>query len=138
MFQVFGHEDVVILDGGLGKWKSEDQPLEDGPPGPAQERHFRARQQSTMVRDADDIRSILKNGRAQIADARSPGRFSGGEKEPREGLRSGHMPGAACVHYAQLLNGDGTVKSAEGIQSAFATAGIDLSKPGRYEPAVPV
>jgi thiosulfate/3-mercaptopyruvate sulfurtransferase len=129
MFRVFGHDDVVILDGGLKKWKAEDRPLEDGPPAPAQERHFSARQQSIMVRDADDIRAIIANGKAQIADARSPGRFSGVEKEPRAGLRSGHMPGAVCVHYATLLNEDGTVKPAEEITTVFADAGVDLSAP---------
>src|SRR5262245_17494951 len=28
--RVFGHDDVVVLDGGLPKWRSEGRPLEDG------------------------------------------------------------------------------------------------------------
>lgn len=129
MFRIFGHLDVVILDGGLKKWKAEGLPLADGRPAPRQERHFSARQQSTMVRDKDDILAVIGNASAQIADARSPGRFSGAEPEPRAGLRSGHMPGAACVHYARLLNEDGTVKDEPAIRQAFTDAGIDLSRP---------
>jgi thiosulfate/3-mercaptopyruvate sulfurtransferase len=129
MFRVFDHTDVVILDGGLKKWKAEDRPLEDGPPPPRQERHFSARQQSTMVRDKDDVLQIINNGGAQIVDARSPARFSGQEQEPRPGLKSGHMPGAACVHYARLLNDDGTVKAQDEIRQVFQDAGIDLDRP---------
>ena len=70
MFQVFGHDDVAVLDGGLPKWKAEGRPLEDGPPIKPQERHFTARFQAMMVRDKSDVRKAL-----QMADARSPGRF---------------------------------------------------------------
>ena len=129
MYRVFGHDDVVILDGGLKKWKSEGHALEDGPPVLRQERHFSARQQSTMVRDKDDILSIIASNNAQIADARSLPRFNATEPEPRKGLKSGHMPGAVCVHYASLLNEDGTVKDAPEIEKAFADAGVDLSRP---------
>ncbi len=129
MFRVFGHDDVVVLDGGLKKWKAEDRPLEDGPPPPRQERHFSARQQSTMVRDKDDMLAIVETGRRQIADARSPQRFSGKDAEPRAGLKSGHMPSAKCVHYARLLNDDGTVRTADEIRKVFEDAGIDVDQP---------
>ena len=59
------------------------------------------------------MKAAVASGSLQIADARSPGRFSGAEPEPRAGLRSGHMPGARNVHYARLLEPDGTLKSPE-------------------------
>jgi len=49
--------------------------------------------------------------------------------EPRAHVRAGHMPGARNVHYASLLNPDGTLKSPAEIRAVFAAAGIDLSKP---------
>src|SRR5690606_35146534 len=30
MFRLFGHEQVAVLDGGLGKWRAEGRPLERG------------------------------------------------------------------------------------------------------------
>ena len=39
------------------------------------------------------------------------------------------MPGARNVHYATLLNRDGTLKDPAGIKAAFAAAGVDLSRP---------
>lgn len=129
MFRTFGHDDVAILDGGFLKWTAEGRPVEDGPPAPRQDRHFSARQQSTMVRDRHDVLSAINTSSAQIADARSASRFSGVEKEPRAGLRSGHMPGACNVHYASLLKGDGTLRAAAEIRQAFVDAGVDLDRP---------
>ncbi len=129
MFRTFGHTDVAILDGGFPKWLAEDRAVEDGPATPRQPRHMSARYAASSVRDKRDILSAIGSGTAQIADARSPGRFSAEEPEPRAGMRGGHMPGARNVHYKTLLNDDGTVKSTEAIGQVFEEAGIDLAKP---------
>lgn len=129
MFRTFGHRDVAILDGGFPKWLAEDRRVEDGPAMPRQPRHMSARYSASSVRDKQDIFNAINSGSQQIADARSPARFSAREPEPRAGMRGGHMPGARNVHYKTLLNDDGTVKSTEGIAKVFDDAGIDLVKP---------
>ena len=129
MFKVFGHEDVAVLDGGLKKWLAESRATEDGPALPRQERHFTARFKGSMVKDMKDVAAALKSGTAQVADARSGTRFRGEEVEPRPGVRAGHMPGANNVHYASLLNPDGTLKSPAEIEAAFTAAGVDLARP---------
>ena len=129
MFKVMGHEDVAVLDGGLPKWKAEGRPLADGSALKPQERHFTARYRSMMVRDRKEVAAALKSGAAQVADARSGPRFRGEEVEPRPGVRAGHMPGAHNLHYAALLQADGTLKPPDEIAAAFASAGIDLSRP---------
>jgi thiosulfate/3-mercaptopyruvate sulfurtransferase len=129
MFRVFGHDDVAVLDGGFPKWKAEGRPIDEDPPPKPQERHFSARYQATMVRDKNDVLAAVESGNAQIADARSPARFTASEPEPRPGMRGGHMPGARNVHYATLLKPDGTLKSPDEIAKVFAAAGVDVSKP---------
>ncbi len=124
-FRVMGHEDVAVLNGGLRKWKSENRPLDDGPPPRRSERHYTPRLNADLIRDIDDMRALLRNPTEQIVDARSPGRFAGTEPEPREGLRGGHIPGSRNVHYEWLLNADGTFKNASEIGKIFADAGID-------------
>ena len=124
-FRVFGHQDVVILDGGLPNWLAEGRSVEDGPPAKPQERHFTARMQTMMVRSKNEV----ARSTAQIADARSPGRFKGLELEPRAGVRPGHIPGARNLHYATLLNEDGTLKDRAALASIFSAAGIDVLKP---------
>ncbi len=128
MFRVFGHARVAVLDGGLPKWRAEDRPVEADAPQP-RERHFTAARNGRLVRDVTEVAEAVKLGTEQIVDARSPGRFRGEEPEPRKGLRAGHIPGAFNVHYAALLNGDGTMKPAGEIRATFERAGVDLARP---------
>jgi thiosulfate/3-mercaptopyruvate sulfurtransferase len=128
-FRVMGHEDVAVLNGGLKKWKAEGRPMEEGEPRPRTERHFTPRFNAELVRDVKEIEALTRTKTAQIVDARSPARFEGREPEPRQGLRSGHIPGALNVHYASLLNADGTLKSPAELKAIFAKAGVDVAKP---------
>lgn len=128
MLRLFGHRDVAVLDGGLPKWLAEGRETEDMAPM-LRERHFTARRNAALVRDVTQIAAATKLGAEQIVDARSAPRFRGEAPEPRPGLRSGHIPGALNVHYALLLNEDGTMKDEAAIKAAFVAAGVDLGKP---------
>ena len=129
MFRVMGHDDVAVLNGGFPKWLEEGRPTEDGPARPRQEKHFTARLQTMMVRDSSDVLRASNTGMTQIVDARSAARFAGTEPEPREGLRSGHIPGSLNVHYGALLNDSGTMRETEEIRTLFSEAGLDFAKP---------
>lgn len=128
MFRLFGHNDVAILEGGLPKWQAEGRPVEDLP-RPARERHFTARFDATKVRDIVQMKANLEAKREQVIDARALGRFKGADPEPRAGLRSGHIPGSACLPYPGLFNKDNTLKSAEELRAVFRETGLDLAKP---------
>ena len=127
MFRLFGHEDVAVLDGGLKKWKAEGRPLDDMPAVP-RERHFTPRRDATLVRDVTDIARASKTGDQQIVDARSAARFAGTAPEPREGLRSGHIPGSISLPYTELLS-EGTLRPEAELRAAFEKAGVDLDRP---------
>lgn len=126
-FRAFGVRDVVILDGGLPQWKAEGRAIEDGavskPP-----RHFSARIDHSIVRDLGDVRAALASGSAQVVDARPADRFAGTAPEPREGVRSGHMPGALNVPFTSIMDGD-LLKEPAALAAAFAAAGVDTHKP---------
>lgn len=129
MFRVYGHDDVAVLDGGFRKWKAEGRPLESGAARP-RERHFTARVNSLLVREIDDVRRNLETRREQVIDARSPGRFHGREPEPRQGLRSGHIPGSTNVPFGEMTDpATGTVLPAAAIAAKFGAAGVDIAKP---------
>lgn len=125
MFKVFGHNKVSVLDGGLKKWLNETRVTISGEPVPAKPAQFNATLNADMVRNIQQV----ANSNAQVADARSPTRFRGEEPEPRPGVRPGHMPGARNVHYAGLLNSDGTLKSKAALAQTFASSGIKTEKP---------
>jgi thiosulfate/3-mercaptopyruvate sulfurtransferase len=127
-FRLMGKTDVAVLDGGFSKWKAEGRPLEDMPPI-LRDRHMTASRQNMLVRDVTQVAAAAKLGDHEIIDARSPARFRGEEPEPREGLRSGHIPGSKNVHYRTLLNEDGTMKAPGEMTAIFEAAGVDLDKP---------
>lgn len=128
-FRVMGHEDVAVLDGGLPAWLAAKLPLEDGPPAPRPQRHFTTQFRADLVRDLADMRRIVVAGGGQVLDARAAGRFRGETPEPRQGLRSGHMPGARSVPYETLLDAQGLMRSREDLAQIFAAAGVDTGRP---------
>jgi thiosulfate/3-mercaptopyruvate sulfurtransferase len=127
-FRLMGKTDVAVLDGGFPKWQAEGRPIEDMPPV-RRDRHITVSRQAHLVRDVTQVAAAAKLGDHAIIDARSPGRFAGTEPEPRPGLRSGHIPGSANLHYARLLNENGTMKPAGELRMIFEQAGVDLAKP---------
>ena len=126
--KAMGHANVKVLDGGFPKWKREGRAVEAGP-ARSREKSFTANFQPALKRDFDDVMGIVQDRSAQMVDARSASRFTAEEKEPRAGLRSGHMPGAANVHFRSLITADGTYKSKDELRAAFEQAGVDLAKP---------
>lgn len=128
LFHLMGKSDVAVLDGGLPKWKAEGRPTDDMPPN-IRDRHMTVQRQSHMVKDVTQVASASKLGDWQIVDARAPNRFKGKEPEPREGLRSGHIPGAKNVFFKDLLKKNGTMKDLDGLRATFESAGVDLKSP---------
>ena len=128
LFRLMGQTNVAVLDGGFPKWQAEGHPIEDLPPM-IRDRHMTVRVQNQLVRDVTQVSAASKLKDHAIIDARAPARFRGDEPEPREGLRSGHIPGSRNVWFQTLLNSDGTMKAPEETRAVFEAAGVDLSKP---------
>ena len=129
MLRSFGHDAVGVLDGGLPKWKSEDHPVDAFPPL-GFNTGFNARFRPALVRSMDEVRKNIEGGAAQIVDARSAGRFKGTDAEPREGMRSGHIPGSLNLPFDQLLDPAAkTVLRPDALGEKFGAAGVDMDKP---------
>jgi thiosulfate/3-mercaptopyruvate sulfurtransferase len=126
-FRIFGARKVFILDGGLPAWKTEGRPTEAGQVK-RDKRTFNANMDTGAVAMLSDVQMALNDQSAQVVDARSAARFAGREKEPRAGLRSGHMPGAFNVPFTEIVD-NGRLASPERIAQAFRKAGVDLDKP---------
>lgn len=128
LFRLMGMTEVAVLDGGFPKWLAEGRPVENRPPA-MRDRHISVALQDDLARNAEQVAAASRLGDHEILDARSPGRFRGEDPEPREGLRSGRIPGSKNLHYLLLLNDDGTMKDVAGLRAAFERAGADLEKP---------
>ena len=129
MFRYFGHDDVAVLDGGLPKWRAEGRPLESLDPMP-RDRHFTARVNGLLLREFDQVKANVGSSREQVLDARSAGRFTGAEPEPRAGLKSGRIPGSLNLPFNELVDANtGTMKPADALRQAYEAAGIDFNRP---------
>ena len=129
MFRVFGHNNIAVLNGGLPKWEAEERQL-TSESRTLTTAEFNATFRPNLVRYIENIRRFIDGGAEQIIDVRTAGRFTAAEPEPRNGMRSGHMPGAINLPFTELLEGDfKTYKSANAIHSRVEAANIDLSRP---------
>ena len=124
--KAMGHDKVAVLDGGLPAWKDAGGALQSGPAHP-RPTTFHARPNTAILRDFDAVKAAL--GNTQVLDARSAPRFEGSEPEPRAGLKSGHMPGAANIPYRAVLTSDNKLKDDASLRKLFAEKGIDLRAP---------
>ena len=128
MLRTMGHAQVAVLDGGLPAWQRAGHAVTTAVRAYAPAT-FTPRFDASRWRDLEAMRATVSGATEQVVDARSAGRFTGAEAEPRAGVRGGHMPGATNVHYARLVDANGMMKSAEELRATFDTAGVDLDAP---------
>ena len=127
VFQLFGHTNAKVMDGGRLKWEKEGRELTRVVPA------YPATSYNAPVRDDKTIRAfkdqVLEHQAAKkpMVDVRSPQEYSGERTHmaeyPQEGvLRGGHIPGAKSVPWARAANPeDGTFKSAAELRAIYET-----------------
>ena len=125
VFQLFGHGNAKVMDGGRIKWANEGRPLaKDVPSYPASD-YKAAERDDQRIRAYRDQVLEHTHGKKPLVDVRSPAEYSGEKlhmpEYPNEGaLRGGHIPGAASIPWAKAVNPeDGTFKSAEELRALY-------------------
>ena len=118
MFKTMGHNNVYVLDGGLPSWIENNfetnsiyfQSIKKG--------DFTADFQEDWFADTQVMLNSINDRNKIIIDARSEGRFNGTSPEPRQGLRSGHIPNSKNLFFENVLDGT-TLKSKTELKSIF-------------------
>ncbi len=131
MFRIFGHDKVRILNGGWRRWQQEGRPVETGPAPAPTPQAFRAALAPGHVADWRQVQAALREGSAQVVDARTRERFTGELPSGYPGVAGGHMPGAVNIPWGRMIpqSGDFTFVGSEIAAAIFAEAGIDLARP---------
>ncbi|MCP4317484.1 MAG: 3-mercaptopyruvate sulfurtransferase [Hyphomicrobiales bacterium] len=127
MLRVMGAKSVFVLDGGIDGWRGSGRPLTTDISNHAAGT-FTAEFDETAAVRLNEMREIVRDRTSQIADARGAGRFTGEDAEPREGMRSGHMPGARNIPVFSLSE-NGHLKTVRELREIIEAAGIDASGP---------
>ena len=129
VFQLFGHTNAKVMNGGRKKWIDEGRELSKEVPNyPATTYPAPKREDAPIRAFRDDVQEHLKSGLA-LVDVRSPGEYSGEllhmADYPQEGaLRGGHIPGAKNIPWGKAVAEDGTFKSFTELKTLYAGEGI--------------
>jgi Rhodanese-related sulfurtransferase len=128
-FRYYGHDKVKLINGPRDKWIAEGRPTETEAPS-YPEATFVAKEGDPAIRARrDEVLAALEGGNTRLVDVRSPQEYSGEliampGYEQEGAQRSGHIPGAASVPWAQAVNEDGTFKSADELRELYSEKGV--------------
>ncbi|MEN3342097.1 MAG: thiosulfate/3-mercaptopyruvate sulfurtransferase [Actinomycetota bacterium] len=131
--RIYGHRDVRILDGGRQKWIDEGRELTVERPTPTPQPYTaEARDESIRARRDQVLQWLGESGRA-LVDVRSPQEYSGELAAPpgyeQEGaLRTGHIPSAQSIPWAQAVRDDGTFKPVDELKELYGAKGVTPEK----------
>ncbi len=118
----YGHDQVVVLNGGLPKWRRENRPLDtmvpDYPPAV-----FSPVVQPQLRATAEDVLAMLGKQDTALIDAREKGQYTG--KIVRGHGRAGHIPGALSLPREELIDpATGTFRNNAALAHVFSAAGV--------------
>lgn len=103
VFDLYGHTDVRVVDGGLNAWIDEGWPLTSERARP-EAGDFTAKRDDSHLCSIDDLLAAVEVGSgSQIWDTRSLGEWNG--EEDRGNQRVGHVPGALHLEWSTLMEG---------------------------------
>jgi thiosulfate/3-mercaptopyruvate sulfurtransferase len=124
----YGHDNVKLMNGPREKWISEGRPTTADVPS-YEPQQFAAQEGDDAIRAwRDDVISALDSS-IRMVDVRSPQEYSGeliamAGYEQEGAQRSGHIPGAASVPWAQAVQEDGTFESADEMRELYTQKGV--------------
>jgi thiosulfate/3-mercaptopyruvate sulfurtransferase len=95
----FGHDSILILDGGIDKWKLEDRELTQAFPS-MDTTDYMVEVNDDYFIDMEELKGIKDNGDVVLLDARPPESYEG------QGVwsRPGHIPGAINLPWRTLMS----------------------------------
>ncbi len=133
IFNLYGHADVRLLDGGRKKWELEKRPYDTAPASVRPTAYKPAPIRSELRARLTDVLAVAEGkSDTKLLDIRSPDEFSGKLFAPANSkelaVRAGHVPGAVNVPWGKAVNEDGTFKSKEELAKLYAAVGVTADK----------
>ncbi|MGP9538244.1 sulfurtransferase [Brachybacterium sp. AOP43-C2-M15] len=135
VFELFGHADVRLLDGGRAAWEAEGRELttsDEGRPAPTTGYPVVERDDAPIRAFREDVLETLGG---PLIDVRSPQEYSGERTHmpdyPQEGtVRGGHIPTARSVPWARAAAEDGRFRPRAELEAIYlGELGFDAGTP---------
>lgn len=118
LFKAMGHKNVMVLDGGLPAWEKAGYSVEKRQDASMKSGNFQANYSKNYFYDSSDVLSKLHDDSTLILDARAEDRFDGSVPEPRDGLRSGHIPSSKSMPFTSVQQ-DGILLPTSDLETIF-------------------
>jgi thiosulfate/3-mercaptopyruvate sulfurtransferase len=130
LLRMYGHQNLKLMDGGRKKWLDENRPVTKDAPKAAKT-SYKAKDPDTSLRATrEDVMKAI--GKMPLIDVRSPDEYSGKIMAPpglqETAQRTGHIPSAQNVPWAQAVREDGTFKSEEELKALYGSKGVSPDK----------
>ena len=127
ILKLYGHQRVVLLDGGIQAWKQAGHNVDMGYSNPVVEKksHYRFDQKLSefeWLAELSDIHELRKDKRNILLDVRSLDEATG-KKKKSGAFRKGRIPGSLWFSYDQVVSDDG-FHSKQELQALFGKAGV--------------
>ena len=131
-FRLYGHDKVLLLDGGRKKWELDSRELSADVPQRPRTTYTAAEQNPSLRALRDEVIEAI--GKRNLVDVRSPDEFAGRLLAPahlpqEQAQRAGHIPTARNVPWSKAANEDGTFRAEDDLRELYqGEAGLDFSK----------
>lgn len=120
MLRYFGHERVVVLDGGFDAWVTAGRPVTTAPSVPVPAR-FDARPRRELLATREDVLACGSDDDAVVINALRPELFRGEEAGRRP--RPGRIPGSVNVPFLDVYDAEGRLRAPDVLRPLFAAVG---------------
>jgi thiosulfate/3-mercaptopyruvate sulfurtransferase len=128
-FRLYGHDAVVLLDGGRKKWELDGRALTTEVADRTATEYSASEQDLSIRAFRDEVVAAI--GSRNLVDVRSPDEYAGRLLAPAHlpqeaAQRGGHVPTAKNVPWSKAANEDGTFKSLDELAALYGAAGVDF------------
>ena len=120
MLRSIGFDNTAVLDGGWGKWESEERPI-SREAGDYPEGSLSAAPRPEFWASKDDMLEIVERGDVCTINALAPAVYTG---EKNQYGRPGHIPGSHNIFYGDLIDPDsGAFRAPDDVRDKFDAVG---------------
>jgi thiosulfate/3-mercaptopyruvate sulfurtransferase len=130
-FRYYGHDNVVLMDGGRKKWEVEGREFTTEVPDVKATQGYKTQGSDESIRALRDyVRDFSDSARGRLVDVRSPEEYRGELFAPAHlpqeaAQRPGHIPGAVNIPWSKSVDPDtGAFLPQEQLEKLYGEQGV--------------